>query len=123
MKPRNELTEDQARRLLTTSARRPKYGNQRVDLETFFGRHRFDSKREARVYRRLAAIRKAGEYRILLLQVPFKLPGSTRYVADFLAVNQHGDVLVYDVKGVRTQTYKVKKRQVEEIYGVRIREI
>lgn len=88
---------------------------------------RFDSKKEAKRYQELKLLERAHQIRDLKLQVPFiLLPKSEygrdiKYVADF--TYYEGDkFIVEDVKGVRTSTYKVKKRLLAEKYGIKIRE-
>ncbi len=81
---------------------------------------RFDSKAEARYYRNLLLRQVAGEVLFFLRQVPFHLPGNSRYVVDFVEFRSDGTVVFIDVKGVQTQMFKMKKRQVEELYPVEI---
>ena len=76
----------------------------------------FDSKKEARRYGDLKLMRKAGVVSFFLRQVPFHLPGKTTYRCDFVVFYADGTVAFEDVKGMRTQAYKLKKRQVEELY-------
>lgn len=83
----------------------------------------FDSKAEARRYRALLMLRGAGVVRFFLRQVPFHLPGKTRYVCDFQVHWADGRVTHEDVKGVRTEVYKLKRRQVEDLYPVTIEEV
>jgi len=84
---------------------------------------RFASKKEARRYADLMLAKKSGDVIFFLRQVPFHLPGRTKYYADFLVFWADGTVTVEDVKGFRTKDYKMKKRQVEEIYPIEITEI
>ena len=137
MKPTNELNREQAQRLLkahgifheaslrakSRPSTRSKYNNTKVEVNTFFGVHRFDSKKEAETYKELVEKFIRGHIALLLCQVPFRLPGKTKYVADFLVINKDGGFRVIDVKGFKTDTYRLKKRQVEEIYGFKIIEI
>ena len=44
------------------------------------------------------------------------------YYADF-RYTENGVVVVDDVKGFRTKEYKIKKKLVEALYGITIREI
>lgn len=83
---------------------------------------KFHSKKEARYYRELKARVHAGEVLYFLMQVPFLLPGNVRYRVDFMEVWRDGGIHYVDVKGVRTETYKIKRRQVEALYPVRIEE-
>lgn len=88
---------------------------------------RFDSKAEARYYQGLKARVAAGEVEFFTRQTAFHLPGNVRYVADFV---EHlpctcGNcscqrTRVVDVKGVQTQMFKTKKRQVEALYPITI---
>ena len=81
---------------------------------------RFDSKAEARYYERLKLRVQSGEVLYFLRQVPFYLPGGTRYVVDFMEVHADGSIHWVDVKGVETQMFRLKKRQVESLYPVTI---
>lgn len=122
MPARNEVRGAAARRILKAAAGRRgpgrKYRNQPTDRDGM----RFDSKREAAYYDALSLLRKARQIRFFLRQVPFHLPGRTIYRVDFMYVEKGGGIRFVDVKGVRTETYKLKKRQVEALYGVCIEE-
>lgn len=83
----------------------------------------FASKREARYWQSLQPLLKSGGLRLALPQVPFRLPGGTVYRADFLLWWADGRLEVVDVKGYRTETYKVKRRAVEALWGIQIREM
>ena len=94
---------------------------------------RFDSRLEAKRYRELVLLQKAGEIKYFLRQVPFDIPGA-RYFLDFLVVRffvigtARADVnplnwshLTYeDAKGVDTPVSALKRRQVEKLYGIKI---
>lgn len=93
---------------------------------------RFASKKEAKRYRELKLLEKAGEISEIQLQPRFSLvvPVPTgeyeyigSYIADFTYEDKAGQQVVEDVKGVRTPVYRLKKKMVEAIYGVEIREI
>lgn len=81
---------------------------------------KFDSKLEARYFDYLNKLQNEGEIDFFLRQVPFHLPGKTVYRADFLIFFANGTVKVVDCKGIETETFKIKKRQVEELYPVEI---
>lgn len=90
--------------------------------------HRFDSKGEAERYAELCALERAGLISGLRLQAPFPITvnGITvaRYVADFVYVENSAEV-VEDFKSPATAknpTYRLKKKLVEAIYGIAIRE-
>jgi len=84
------------------------------------GDRRFDSQLEAKYFDYLTSLQLGGSVVFFLRQVPFHLPGRTRYVVDFQVFWADGRVEFIDVKGMETELFKVKKRQVEEIYPVDI---
>lgn len=81
---------------------------------------RFDSKAEARYYGELKLRVADGGVLYFLRQVPFHLPGSVRYVVDFMEVHSDGSVHYVDVKGFETPAFKIKKKLVESLYPVEI---
>lgn len=87
---------------------------------TTTGGIRYDSKLEARYSHKLELAKKNGELLFYLRQVPFDLPGSTKYRCDFAEFWADGTVKFTDCKGVETEVFRLKARQVEEIYGIRI---
>lgn len=78
---------------------------------------RFDSKKEAAYYVKLKLRRASGEVVQFLRQVPFHLPGGVKYVCDFLEFRADGSVAFVDTKGVLTESFKAKRRMVEELYS------
>ena len=82
---------------------------------------KFRSKKERKRYLELKALQAAGEC-WFLIQVPFKLPGNTKYVLDFLVFWKDGHETFEDTKGKRTAMYIMKKKQVEALYPIRILE-
>lgn len=108
----------------------------------------FDSQKEAKRYDELAMLLKLGKIRKLRLQEQFTLQESyidengdrvraIKYVADFTYEAKHCIVLktvdgteayawkkvVEDVKGVRTDKYKLKKKMMQERFGIVIQEV
>jgi hypothetical protein len=87
----------------------------------------FDSRREALRYQELKLWEQTGEIQDLILQPSFELRvegGKVigKYFADFKY--RHGmKVVIEDVKGVKTAVYKLKKRIVESVYGIKITEV
>lgn len=108
--------------LLQSRGRRHKYQVSAPEERTV-GAILFASKAEAARWRELESLKASGLVRFALRQVPFHLPGRTRYVLDFLVVWTDGHLSFEEVKGHRTETYKLKRRQVEELYPVRIEEL
>lgn len=85
----------------------------------------FSSKAERAYYERLRILQKAGEVLFFLMQVPFRLPGGVIYRLDFLEFwspknGFPGDIVFTEVKGVMTDSSRIKIAQVEEIYGIKI---
>ena len=79
----------------------------------------FDSKKEAKRYLELKILEKAGKIKdlqfqpVFLLQEGFKRKITHRaitYRADFEYVDEKGNRVVEDVKGVKTPVFKIKKK-------------
>jgi hypothetical protein len=97
----------------------------------------FASRREARRYAELKLLEQAGEIVALELQPQFALwahpfpfvgePWSpvpvAKYIADFRYYNRDGELVIEDVKGMKTPLYRLKKKITEVQYGIQIREI
>lgn len=96
--------------------KRSKYGAKKkvVDGMTF------DSIKEANYYSALKLRVSAGEVLFFLRQVPFHLPGNTTYRLDFLEFHVDGEVHAVDVKGMKTEMFILKKKQVEDLYPLEI---
>lgn len=95
---------------------RSKYGSIMEECQGI----KFQSKREAKYFRELQARVFAGEVSYFLRQVPFELVGGVKYRIDFMEVWVDGSIHWVDVKGFRTQTYKMKRRMVEASYPIKI---
>lgn len=113
-----------------------KYQNQPV--VTIDG-ERFDSKAEARRCGELLLLQRAGAIRELRRQVRFLLIPSQRdsagkvvrevsYVADFVyeepipGATDDWRLIVEDVKGARTEAYRLKRKLMLQVHGITIRE-
>ena len=74
----------------------------------------------------LEAMKKAGEIQSFDKQVPFECVVNDKkictYFADFVVTFPDGRKEIYDSKGMRTPTYRLKKKLVEALYGVTILE-
>lgn len=120
---------------------RSKYGNKKTVVENNGARLSFDSRKEARRYKELLILLRAGEIRELHLQEhftltrPYKLPSGEmvkreEYVADFVYQRRKATLdgslcwqtVVEDVKGVRTTEYLHKRNRMQEVYGITIDE-
>jgi Protein of unknown function (DUF1064) len=82
---------------------------------------KFPSKLERRYYDRLNLLQRSGEILFFIRQIPFDLPGNTKYVADYMTFLPSGDVEIVDVKGKMTPMSNLKIKQVESLYPVKIK--
>ena len=88
----------------------------------------FDSKKEATRYAELKLLAKSGLIQNLRLQVPFELipkqqgERAVKYIADFV-YTENGETVVEDVKGIKTDVYKIKKKLMLKVHGLRIKEV
>jgi len=95
-----------------TFKKKPKYRAKKTLVDGI----NFDSQKEARYYCELKLRVKAGEVLFFLRQVPIHLPGGTKLVIDFLEFHSDGSAHFVDVKGMETEQFKIKKREVEHQY-------
>jgi len=75
----------------------------------------------------LQLLLKAGEIGFLKLQVEYELNDggthSLKYIADFVYVDARtGKTIVEDCKGMRTATYKKKRRLMKKLFNITILE-
>jgi len=110
---RNEL------KILNAVVRKYKSEPQTIDGK------KFDSKKEARRYRELLLLQRAGKISGLRCQVSFTLVVNEvhicRYIADFVYF-EDGKKIVEDVKGFLTKEYKLKRKLMKAVHGIIIRE-
>ena len=106
-----------------------KYGNKKTVINGIT----FDSKREARRYEELRLLEMGGVISDLKLQEKFILVPAQRidgkvverelsYKADFSYI-ENGKKVVEDAKGYRTDKYRIKRKLMLWVHGVRIREV
>ena len=119
-----------------------KYGNKKIMVDGIL----FDSLREARRFRELKKLEKAGEIHDLERQVKFVLLPSQRgtpqidekgkvkqgkviersitYRADFVYIDtETGQKVVEDAKGVETKEFIIKRKLMLWVYGIQIQEV
>lgn len=109
----------------------------------------FDSKKEARRYHELLLLERAGEISNLVRQKRYILLPTQRedteevysrgahkgerkqgkviekecsYISDFEYDDKQGNHIVEDCKGIRTEVYKIKKKLMLYVHGIRIKE-
>lgn len=117
-----------------------KYGNKKVIVDGI----EFDSKKEAKRYRELRLLERAGGIHSLELQKEFVLIPTQReadtvgvrggvkkgkviehavkYKADFVYI-QNGERVVEDTKGMRTKDYIIKRKLMLYVHQIRIKEV
>jgi hypothetical protein len=86
---------------------------------------KFDSRKEAKRYTELKLLERNGDIEKLTLQPRFLLQEGFRkngkayrkieYVADFM-YEQDGKLIIEDVKGIKTDVYKLKQKLFEKKY-------
>lgn len=93
--------------------------------QTIIGNRKFPSQKEAKRYVELMRMWEAGEILYFLPQVPLELDkdGSARYRVDFQVHWPDKTVTYEDVKGMKTDMYKLKKKLIEARYKIKIQEI
>lgn len=105
--------------------RKYKYNNQKTVVNGIL----FDSKREANRYCELMLLMRAGEITNLQRQVRYTLipkqdgERACEYVADFVYTDKAGRTIVEDVKGVRTDVYKIKRKLMRWVHGITVDEV
>ena len=101
-----------------TSQAKSKYRNKKTELDGVT----YDSKKEARRAAELNLMLKSGEIVTLARQVRFRLIKGIEYVADFVYTTKDGEQIIEDVKGMKTDVYKLKKKLMKELRGIEILE-
>lgn len=81
---------------------------------------RYASKLEYAYKNYLDLLKDQGEIFFYLTQVPIDLPGGVKYVVDFQVFYNDGTVKFIDTKGIETDMFKLKKKQVESLYPFEI---
>lgn len=107
--------------------KKSKYGN----LKTEYNGTVFMSKKEANYAKELDFCKKSHDKssRVVSyeMQVPYQIILNgikiCKYLADFKVLYADDRIEIVDVKGVKTQTYRLKKKLVEAQYGIKIIEV
>lgn len=99
-----------------------KYRSKKTTLDG----HTFDSKAEGNYYLLLKEKQRIGEIQSFTLQPRYTLQDKFRkngnayrkieYVADFEVINLDRSIEVIDVKGVKTEAFKIKHKLFEKVY-------
>lgn len=135
-----KTVEEQIREALGEN-KQTKYRSQKTEIDGIV----FDSKKEAKRYSELKLLERSGEISDLELQKVYELipkqygediitkKGKTKrgpllerectYIADFVYKDSSGKTIVEDAKGMRTEKYRIKRKLMLWVYGIRIVEI
>jgi hypothetical protein len=116
------LSRDEARRAFNGAK---KHKPRIVSTPTVVDGIRFQSKREANRFCELRLLEKAGEISNLGCQVPFSLLVNRMHIADYIAdfvYRRDGKEIIEDVKGHRTEVYRLKKKLMRACWGIEILE-
>ena len=101
-----------------------KYGAKKVVMDGQV----FDSKRELHRWCELRLLERAGKISDLKRQVSYELipkqvgERACSYVADFVYYDADGKKVVEDCKGYRTEGYKIKRKLMLWVHGIKIKE-
>ena len=89
----------------------------------------YDSRKEHRRANELRLLLRAGLISDLREQVSYELIPAQRGAdgkvierADFVYTDEHGNTIVEDTKGVRTDVYRIKRKLMLKVHGIRITE-
>ena len=108
----------------------PKFRNQQTEIDGI----KFASRHEAYRYTELKYLERIGMIKNLQLQRVYTLIGPqkdetgkiierpVKYIADFV-YEKDGKTVVEDAKGMKTDVYKIKRKLMLSIYGIRIQEV
>ena len=126
-------------------SKKSKYGSRKVTKDGIV----FDSVREYNRWTELKLLERAGQIQNLERQVKYVLIPAQRefcndiytkggkkgcfkpgkllekecsYIADFVYI-QNGNLVVEDAKGFRTEAYKIKRKLMLHVHGIRIKEV
>lgn len=113
------LTESEWQKRFGHGETRSKYNSRKTVVDGI----KFDSAKEANRYKELIILRRDGEITHFLMQVPFLLDGGVVYKLDFLIFWTYAPPTYEDVKGFKTQIYRLKKKMVEAKYPITIEEV
>ena len=101
-----------------------KYGAKKVVI----GGEVFDSQKEYRRWCELRLLERARKISLLQRQVKYELipkqdgERACSYVADFVYRDDKGNFVVEDCKGFRTDGYKIKRKLMLWVHGIKVKE-
>jgi Protein of unknown function (DUF1064) len=113
--------QNRSRHQIPAPAKRNKFNAKKTEVDGIT----FDSKKEATRYQDLKLAEKCGAISDLRLQVPYALRVHDMLICSYRADFQYyedGELILEDVKGVRTREYVIKRNLMRAIYGITVRE-
>lgn len=113
------MTLEEYARLAGSGKPESKYNSKRTVVDGI----KFDSIKESNRYKELLILQREGAVSHFLMQVPFLLDGGVKYRLDFLVFWTDRHISYEDVKGFKTEVYKIKKKMVEARYQLKIEEL
>jgi hypothetical protein len=105
-----------------TGTKEPR-GSKYHNIKTNYAGRTFDSGKEAARAQELQTLEKGGAIFNLGYQIRFPLAGGIIYVADFVYLDEHLEPVIEDVKGFKTDVYRLKKKLFKEKYNLTISEV
>jgi hypothetical protein len=99
--------------------KKSKYNNKKIKIDG----HAFDSIKESEYYQELKIRLKANDILGFCIQPIFILSDSISYRPDFIIWNADGATEIIDVKGYKTDVYKIKKKLFEDKFNLKIKEV
>ena len=108
--------------LLERSPAKSKYGNKAMEVDG----KTFDSRKEARFFLQL---QQDPTVKSIQTQVEFELIPKQKgeracsYKADFVVEYHDGRTVVFDVKGMKTDVYRIKRKLMLWVHGITIQEV
>jgi hypothetical protein len=93
------------------------------NVPTVYKGIRYQSKKEANHAFELDLALRSGQLLEYKRQVPFELIAGIKYIVDFVEKWETGELRYVDVKGYKTDVYKLKKKIVEFMYKIKITEV
>jgi hypothetical protein len=101
-----------------------KYHNRKTEIDGFL----FDSAKEAERYSELRLLERSGEISEFELQPKFHCVVNEKMICSYIADFRYRDmernvIVVEDVKGMKTPVYRLKKKLVEALHGIKILEV
>ncbi len=113
------MTLEEYRTLMGVGDVESKYKSKKIKIDKI----KFDSQKEGNRYSELKILQRTGEVSHFFRQVIFDLGEGIIYKLDFMVFWVDGHISHEDVKGFKTDVYRIKKKLVEGRYPIKIQEL